>query len=320
MRPCSIASVLSLVAIGCLDPLVDDDPTYSPDVRPAGNEIAWATDDPVVAARVSAADGIATNPVVRRAGFVAGTAVMFWDFGAAPRTTAPMWIFRRCADDGGAPLPGDMGSVGHPDVIESIPGDAAYTPFRSLWLVCVTDRYAGEQIVSRRGLDDAIALGLVEAPVALETFGAYPMTLPDVSLELGGAAPNAQPFAAYYDGARAAMFHPGGDPAGVYPLTSSLLKAGRVHRLVKADDDAFEQVVFSVARSTVDGPNPAYVPLWVVTEVTMAETYVAGSATSEAELFTVAGTTLTAVHPEIVEFETTTTMVYWEIQLAEGAP
>ncbi len=320
MHARSLVPWISLFAASCLDPLADDAPTFSPDVKPPGSALPWATDDPAVAERVSNADGISASPVPRRVGYAAGEVVRFWDLGTAPRTTAPMWLFRRCGGDAGRALPGEAGSVAHPNVFESIPGDRAYTPFHTLWLVCVTDRYAGEVIVSRRGLADAIALGLVVEPVPLGLVGAFPMTLPEIALDVADGAPPAGPLTGYYEGTRASYFHIGGEPAGLYEFASALLKPARVYRLVKEDDEAFEQVVFSVPRRVDGAPNPAYVPLWQIVEVTMAATYADGGATAEAQLFTITGAVLTPVHPEIASFVSTETLVHWEIQYAEGSP
>ncbi len=320
MRLRTLTTLLPLAAAACLDPLVSDDPSYSPEVLAPGSAIPWATDDPAVAERVANEDGVSATPIPRRLGWAADAQVYYWDFGPAPRTTAPMWIVRRCEADAGVALPGELGDVGHPNVLESIPGDTGYTPFRTLWLVCVDDRYDGELITSRRGLEDAIALGLAREPVPLMVYGDFPVTLPETALEVGGTAAPVLPNTAHYDGARAAYFHLGGEAAGLYPMSGSLLKPGRAYRLRKEDDDVFEEVVFATPRRTAEGPNAAYSPLVQVVEVTVAPTYVAGSATAEDDLFTVAGTTFTPVHAEIVEFEVSDVLANWEIQDQEGAP
>ncbi len=319
MMRASLSSLgLACVLAGCLDPLVTDEPTYSPEVRPPGSFVAQVTDDPAAAQRIANGDGVDASPVPRRVGYADGAEVAFFDFGEGTNITAPMWIFRRCDPDGGLPLPGDQSWVGHPNLFESVPGDAAYSPFRSLWLVCVTDRYDGELITSRTGLADAIALGLVEEPKPTDTFGDFPVTLPDVTLDVGGGVPPVAPDTGFYDGMRAAIFHLGGDDAGTYPLGSTV-KPLRVYRLTKAEDEAFEQIVFAAGHRLGDAPNPDYVPLFQIVEVTMSAAY-DGAARSEAELFTVASSGLTPAHAQIVSFEATDAIVHWAIQYEEGRP
>ncbi len=159
-----------VIACGCLDPLVSDEvpprDILSPDdvLRLPEAEVPWASGD--MAEQIEEHDGVEGGLIPRLSGFVKRQRIWYWDMGPAPKTTAPLWILVGGAND--LPIP-------HPPIWDVIPGDPGYSPFWEVFYVDVTERYAGEQIVSRQGLEDAIRIGLVEEPEAVlaEVSGEY---------------------------------------------------------------------------------------------------------------------------------------------------
>jgi hypothetical protein len=149
-----------------------------------------------------------------------------------------------------------------------------------------------------------------------------PVLAPDVTLTVAPDTYVGPDSLVYYRGVGLMRFSLGGTAGRVITLpgTSTVLRTGRVYRLKKTGDNALSETVFSTARRMGEGPNPSYTPIWRVVTVQMNASYVAGSATTEASLFTVMGTTLTPVHPNLTSFVLTEQYVNNEIQFEEGLP
>ena len=175
-------AALALAAVGCLEPLVDDTPTGGDHVLPPGTVLpTLAAADPAAADEVEAYDGV-DDLVPLDTAFAAGGAIHTWDFGPAPTFAAPVFMLVRRTATGPE-------RVAHNTLVDTVPGDAGYSPFWSMYLVYVTDRYQGEVIPSVAALDDALTKGLIEPPDPQEFAVNCPVVADDVALASGlGAA------------------------------------------------------------------------------------------------------------------------------------
>lgn len=196
-----LALVPLLAVSGCLDPLVSDVPASGHGVLPPGSILPSIDDDPAAAAELADDDGL-DGVVPRIAGFADGLPIHSWDLGPAPAFAAPVYkLFRRAAD-------GTFTPVVHNTLVDALPGDPGYSPYWGVYRVVVTDRYQGEVIPSVAAIADAVDLGLVEPPVALDFAVDCPIVGRDITLEVGGGQPPLPPRArfnvkgrtvAYYD-------------------------------------------------------------------------------------------------------------------------
>ena len=311
----------SMLLTACLDPLVSDTPSYSEHIRRPGAAIPALDPSSDLAGTIRGADGVNQNPVPRRSAFVSGAAIHYWDFGPAVRFATTEYRLFMCETDadGGVVRTSE---VVHAPIIDSVPGDASYSPVVRISAVCVTPLYAGEVLPSRRALEDAVALGLVEEPVPTTTIMHMPVLGTDVMIDVGADAPIGPAALVYFEGVAITRFLLGGDVGGrlTLPGASTVLRTGRVYRLKKTGDAAYAETVFSTPRRMGEGPHPSYTPIWRVVDVTMSAAFVPGSVTTESALFTVMGTTLTPVHPDLTSFVLTETYVNHELQFEEGTP
>lgn len=156
--PAVLAATASLLVGGaCLDPMVGDEVPALGLVLPAGSEVPDAHDDPIVDGQIATHDGV-DGLIPLLSGFAAGTEVAYWDFGPTPSFAAPVFMVVRRTEGG------DLEAVDHHTIVDTIPGDARYSPYWAVWLVEVTDSYAGEIIPSVAAIQEAEELGLVLAP------------------------------------------------------------------------------------------------------------------------------------------------------------
>lgn len=206
----AIAAIAVLGGLGCLDPQVDDDVPLRGLVLPPGTDVESIYDDPEIAQQVADADGV-DQLIPYRTGFTNGSPMRYWDFGPAPQNAAP--IFALYYGD----LDGEWDFASDINIVDSIPGDPAYTPFWSIFLFKVTDTYQGEVIPSFAAIEEAIELGLLEAePLGLEAYSNCPIVHRDVRLEVGldGDGDDADggrdgllaPIPVYYRGMKASYF------------------------------------------------------------------------------------------------------------------
>lgn len=179
MRAGRAATALAaLFACGCLDPLVSDEPGLSGFILPAGSPVPSAHDDPSIERQIRLNDGV-EGLVPRINAFAEGEPVATWDFGPAPSFAAPLFfLVRREGENIFSP-------VKHPPVIDAIPGDDAYSPFWAGLLVVVTESYEDQLLTSFDAVQEAVELGLVEAPIKTGEAANYPVVAGDVSLEVG---------------------------------------------------------------------------------------------------------------------------------------
>jgi hypothetical protein len=302
---------------GCIGPLVDDTPGYSTHVLPPGVEPP-ELDSLQLLEQIDVYDGLTPPLVERRAGWAKGTPVHYWDFGLANGIANPVWWLRRC-DAEGVSLPGDEGYVEHPYIVDSVAGSIGYNPFLSVQVVCITDRYAGERLVSLRGLSDAYDLGLVSEPVPTNDWLNLPSTLAGMQVDLGDGLFSGTQVVYYRDRATFALAPRSSGDTMVF-ARSRIVSSNNVYYLQHAmTDDGYLEVVFAQPRQTPEGLNASYSPLVRVIRLTMTDTYVPGSVTDADMLVTRSGTTLTAAHPDVMSISQTNEYRNLEIQL-QGVP
>jgi hypothetical protein len=184
---------------GCLGPQISDRSITV--ILPAGADVPEITSDAVLAAQIASHDSIdGVLPLV--SAFADGQPVHVWDFGIAPRFAAPLLMLMR-RDENRMLTP-----VAHPMIADALPGDRGYSPFWALFVVEVTDRYAGEQLTSLEAVDEAIDRGLALPPVATDNGVNLPVTDGAARIAVGGGqepiGPNGELYvrglrAHYYD-------------------------------------------------------------------------------------------------------------------------
>jgi len=184
-------AALALVA-GCLGPQVSDDLAASGDIVAAGTVIPPIDgDDADTIAMHDNVDGI----VPRLTAFAGGMQIHTWDFGPAPSYAAPIYVLMR------AQVPLD-----HPPIIGTIPGEAGYSPFWSVFDVEVTAAYNGEQITSSTALEEAERDGLIATPKPTGMGVNYPIVAADVRLDMGSVTPLPPAQTCYYEHHTVAYF------------------------------------------------------------------------------------------------------------------
>src|SRR6266545_2656414 len=173
----------ALVLAGCLDPRVSDEPGPPGLLLPAGSPVPSAHDDSTIDRQIDGDDGVDDEvPLIH--GFAGGEAMSYWDFGTAPAFAAPLFLLVR-ARPGGVLEP-----IDHPGIIDTIPGESGYSPFRAVLALQVTELYQGELMTSFAAVQEAEDLGLVEKPVLEVDAVDSPVVARGVTLEsAGGAAP-----------------------------------------------------------------------------------------------------------------------------------
>ena len=201
------ASGLVCVAVvgisnGCVDPLVTDEVDRSDLIFPAGTELPSAEDDPELAQRIGAADGIEGDVIFARNAFWDGRAVYWWDFGEASPLPIPLYLLVRESSDGFFDAQGKkfIPVPEHYPIFDKIPGDLGYSPWWEVVLVPVTDKYAGEILPSFAAVDEAERQGLVGALIPMPMAINCPVVLPSARLERVPGEPPIEPNEAYYRG------------------------------------------------------------------------------------------------------------------------
>lgn len=318
-----LAAAASLTLGGCtLDPLVDDDPAVSVHILPPGTEVPSVDVDSELVYQILVHDGLDDGPLVEaggviapKTGFAGGLPVTYWSFGNAPRIGAQIYVLVEDTADGPQRI------AFHPYLVDSMPGDAGYSPFRRIQHVYVTDLYDGELLTTMRALTDAVELGLVWAPVTTATWMNAPMVAPGTTLEVGRPEPE-EPFDVYADGYRVPMFVFGGE-RGVQPLRSGAIPMAQVSTVREAGAVKYsDKPIFQLgipAEVPVDAYN--YTALVNVLEVELATGVTAASLTGDADLFTRSMTgSISAMKPVVESFEVSETVRNWPSQFVEGEP
>jgi len=308
---------------GCmLDPLVEDDPAASVHVLPPGTEVPRVDVDAELVHQITVHDGLddgdleeAGGVVPLETGWANGAEVGYWAFGPAPRISAPLYLLVEATDGGWKRVDG------HPYLLDSVPGDPAYSPLRRIQLVYVTDAYDGEVLPTFRALTDAIDLGLVEEPVGSGTWIDAPVVPPGTTLDVGRDQPEA-PIEVYAGGYRVDLFVFGGE-RGEQPLRGGGIPLGQASQLREVGDVRFGATpVFQYgipAEPPVDAFN--YTPLVAVVEVELADGVLADAVTGDADLFTrsMSGS-ITGMTAAVAGFEITDEILNLPMQFEEGRP
>jgi hypothetical protein len=254
-------------------------PGYSTHVLPEGARVPKAADDEALAMRILNNAGASGPLVPLRTGFASGAEVAYWDFGVSTTSVEPVWILERGKGD----------RLDHPPIVDSLPGDDAYSPFRSVFTVRVTAAYDGERISSLPALEDAIDLGLVEEPVATGTYVSWPIVPADFALERSADEP-LTPLELYGNGVRA-HYLPVRD---AQPFERSL-SAGTAYSLRRQDElapldeaergadlnddgDQLDSNVIFESGAMANG-------LWMLAEITVRSDYAFGAYRADSDLF-----------------------------------
>jgi hypothetical protein len=315
----SAAVALAMAAAGCrLDPLVTDNPGASAHVLPAGAPVPSAADNPELANQINVNDGVddkalvASGAIPRGSGASNGMPVKYWSFGAASRAPSPLYKFV-ARTEAGALTP-----VGHPPLVDALPGDPGYSSVHTINQVVVTADYAGQLITTASALADAVELGLVEEPVPTGTFAASPIVLPGTPLDVGGAT--VMPETVYGRGYVVGMFEFGG-MLGVQP-GGALLPTRQVSFLREVGTaiyDAAHPIFEATIPTTAPNTTANYTPLSIVVNVDV-QPGTASSITNDDQLFTRTMGTITGTGNAVVQFQITTAILMLQLQFAEGAP
>jgi hypothetical protein len=308
--------VLSLCALqqACLEPQKDDGMLYSSYVLSAGAKVPRLEDDMGAGKKLDANDGFSGSLIPLRTGYVAGKEAKYWDLGQVAALAAkPMWIFRRQGD-------GSSEEIGHPSLIDSIPGDTPYTPLRQLYVVLVTDAYHGQVITSERALEDAIDLKIVEAPVPQDHFVNCVVTLSTMQRQVGPDMTDVvSPEPAYYRGKIVYQFCIGGFENGVGALPLNMdgtVTAGNAYLVrrvnegapldeatFKADFNADEDMLDSNTVFDSNVRDMKYTSVWKSIDVQVPAEYNFGDAKAESDLFTKMSGQLIGKSGKVVQFK-----------------
>ena len=306
---------------GCLEAASTPD-LYSSYVLRADAEIPRLDDDPDAVKKLDANDGLGKT-IPLRTGYVAGAEVQYWDFGTLTAATLrPMYVFQRDVAD---PTSGLSRPSGHPDLIDAIPGDTAYSPLRQLYIVKMKPRYwddpryGGAKITSVRALEDAVELGLVTSPQPTQTFMDCVVTPATVQMPAGDGTFVVQQ-EAYYHGMIVKQFCIGDRltadgvisitdgnstfPANAYWVrreneNQPLDEATRMVDLNEDTDMDDSNVVFSAEEGS-----KTYTGVWHNFDVIVSSSYVFGGAKAESDLFDRSGSLLSS-KPPVIDFKDT---------------
>lgn len=260
------AGVAVFLSAGCLDPMVSDQPGYSRHLLKAGTRVPSSADDLEVDLRIDKNDGVKAGRVAPRSGFADGKEVRYWDLGPAKSSIAPVYVLARCDAEGN---PREDEPVEHPWIIESAPGDADYTPFRSLNYACITDAYAGELIPSAEALSDAIDMRLVLEPQAPRWWVNAPVVSAAVEAVTSADEVVERPTAHYRN--MQVTYLSFGAHEGRLEFADRRVKAQNVYELKRQGEERVAQVVFAQAMLDDAGAlNPRYAPAWRVVNVVLA--------------------------------------------------
>jgi hypothetical protein len=301
---------LLLPLIGCQDSPDTEKAGYSAQLLAPDAAVPIYDSDEALRARLNAADGQESTMIPLRTGYAAGNEVRYWDFGVVPSGAKPVWVFLTREQDGG------MLDAGHPDLIDSVPGDTGYTPFRKVYQVYFKKAYAGQLITSVQALEDALELGLLEEPSWKDTYANWPVVLADAELEVGPGEPPLKPEPVYYRGRITHHFKlsaargPGAFTVEKPPIPSPNAYLPRRQDEAKPLDEAAwradltgdgdttdSNVVFSLTPGVL-----GYTSLWKQIDVIVPPDYAWGSARAESDLFMRQMQTLDAVSGAVIEY------------------
>lgn len=310
---CFSGALAALSLTACLNaPKVDS--LYSSYVLPSTAVI------PELEADEAAAKKLALNAslgsfIPLRTGYFDGKEVKYWDFGELPSIALkPMYIFRYHTE-------GDDGSLTqdhtHPYLIDSIPGDAAYTPLRQIFVVDFNPRlYHGERITSIRALEDAVDMGLVSSPTPEDFFANCLVAPSGVQMQTTEDGQMALPQSAYYRGKVVRQFCVGDlySRVGAIAQMDGKFKPGNAYSIRRrSDEDLLDETLLDIDlnddgdlldTNTIFNDNvgsKTYAGIWNSFEIEVDRTWKLGDAKAEGDLFERDGDILTA-KDKVIDF------------------
>jgi hypothetical protein len=307
-----LVCILPLAA--CLDPSARPSAGYSSALLPDGADVPTLESDELLRGKLDNNDGIDGMKVPLRTAYAGSAVVHYWDFGVTAAGAKPVWVFRQRGADG---KPVDFG---HHDLVDSIPGDTGYTPFRMVYTVYVTSRYDGQRITSPQALEDALELGLLEEPQWKDSYADWPMALASTELEVGPDEAPVKPRPVYYRGRVASHFKlddargPGVFTVEKPPVpTPNLYSLRRQNEAKPLDETAFKldlnedgdttdsNIIFSLKPGDMGDTS-----LWKQFEVIVPSDYVWASNRAESDLFIRQMWGLDALEGKVIEYSDTT--------------
>ncbi len=320
--------LLVLVLSGCAEPDL---------YLPAGATVPSVTTDAARLSLLDDNDGV-EREVLRVNSFVDGGPTVYWGFGMVD--DAPMDLYVLCRTEGiGACRP----IAEHPPIAEAMPGMPEYHPFGRIVEVEVTAAYAGQRIPSVEALEQAVARGLLRAPVRTLRYREIPLVHPDVRLEVDEGV-FVEPTSVYAEGFEGAAFdfslthgeyrlvdERGGVVLvrNVYVLTrdGETMPLGEPMRMMDLTGDGDtndSNQIFGVGLAS-----PDYTPLWRMVTVTVPATYASIDTTMDEtmaeymdahDMFDVAfDYTITPIAGRVVSFEVTDRLINCPLQTAPGS-
>lgn len=343
-RTC-LAALALLAACDQLGPRVSDDrlgsdggvipasdaATGPVHVLPAGTPVPSAAADAELSNQIRVFDGLDDGDLEESGGVLAralgkanGGPVRYWSFGAHPMEgnfaiKAPVYLL--VGQDGVTPLPD------HLPLFDAVPGDLRYSASRQIFLVPVTDAYAGQLLPSVEAIGEALALGLIEEPRPSGTWRTMPVVAAGTRLEVGGAVDPVAASEAFARGVRVEFFALGFEQ----PLRNNQIPVGQSSRLLSGvptgDPPSLPtspdpQSVFQYGVPDAP-PTDAFNYTPVVTElsVRLASGVAPDDVDDDGDLFNRSGTgSITGYHVDTVaSFTVTTSTLVQQIQFAEGA-
>lgn len=301
---------LPWLLVGCLGPAAGDTVGYSPYLHSAS--IPSVQDDKRLVAQIDQNDGLDGSVIGLRTAFAAGSMVRYWDLGSVSATSfPPIWRFFRHGS-GGAPQ-----DLGHPPLIDSLPGDTGYSAIRAVYDVFVTAAWDGQQITSPQALDDALELGLIKKPVATGAYMNCPVALADLMLDAGDDAPPLTPVPLYYRGKKA-TYLPLRELAGIPDLmldkgkipapSAYLLRRQNETRVLdegvwKIDLNGNGAMLDTNTIFEVGTDSAKYTAIWRQINVTVPNDYEFDHAQTEGDLFQRGPTGIAAIGGAVIDYQ-----------------
>jgi hypothetical protein len=251
-----------------------------------------------------------------RTGYFDGAEVKYWDFGdLTSLALKPIYLFRYPADN----EPGSLTQTNatHPKLIDSIPGDTAYTPLRQIYTVDFNTRlYRGERITSIRALEDAVEMGLVGSPQPRPFFATCLVAPSSVQMQADDEGQMVGPEITYYRGKIVRQFCVGDldSKVGAFAQTDGKFKPGSAYSIRRrSDEDVLDETLLDIDLND-DGDlqdtntifndtsgTKTYSGIWNSIEVEVDRNYKLGQWKKESDMFDRDGDILTA-KPDVLDF------------------
>jgi hypothetical protein len=312
LAPFALPCLLSLSA--CLNP-PSPEALYSSYVLPSTAVVPELEADEAAAKKLSANASLGSF-IPLRTGYANGKEVKYWDFGElASLSLKPMYIFRYHIEGEDGTLTQDQT---HPHLIDSIPGDTAYTPLRQIFVVDFNTRlYRGERITSIRALEDAVELGIVNSPTPADFFANCLVTPSSVQMQVtDDDGQMVGPEITYYRGKVVRQFCVGYpySKVGAIAHMEGKFKPGIAYSIRRrSDEDVLDETLLDIDlnddgdlldTNTIfndDVGTNSYSGIWNSFEIQVDRTWKLGDAKQESDLFERDGDILTA-KDKVVDF------------------